>query len=59
MTLKDITIMATNEEIIYLQSKIKFEHENLCFKTKYEAITSNKKIKKWVKEIQEILNETK
>ena len=57
MTLKDIITISTNEDIQYLQSKIKYEYDNLCHKTEYEAETTKKKIKKWAKEIQELLKE--
>ena len=55
MTLKNIIKIATNSDIIYYMEKIKFEEENMCYSTKYETISRQAKIKRYAREIKNIL----
>ena len=59
MTLKNIIKMATNSDIIYYMKKIQFEDENMCHSTKYEAASRQAEIKRYAREIKNILESKK
>ena len=55
MTLKNIIEIATDSDIIYYMEKIKFIEENMGYSTKYEAISRQAEIKRYAREIKNIL----
>lgn len=59
MTNKEIRFIATNWEAQCLLRKIDREVSNLCHKTIYEQKTSEKKIKRWTKELKDLVNDYK